>query len=105
MLKKALKFTVPPINEEIARDNLIADLMTGIRGYETVLNQGAAIIESNPITSISSCTKKTIENVKRKIRTDDLVISKAGKGNSIVNMTRNDTKVIKFLTSMRATIL
>jgi len=93
-LEKGLKFAVPPLKPDIALDNLVlADLTVGLEKQDNAVSvQCAKILKDYPIDEIPMNTRRTLNSIRRKVKDNDLCISKADKGNSIVQviMTRID---------------
>jgi len=71
----------------------------GLSNNEIASSQCAQIIKSYPIERASPKTSAVICSLRRKIRDNNLCVSKADKGNSIVIQDRsgNDNKVMTFI--------
>jgi hypothetical protein len=92
LLEKGLQYAVPPLNAKAARTNLMADLVVALEKETdvTIATKCAEIIRNDPIDEVPRTTSRTLRSIKEKIRTNDLIISKADKGNSVVIMSRTD---------------
>jgi len=97
------RFTVPPLNERFAKDNIVADLEIRLKGNH-LTNQCAEIIRNHPADVTDHSLRSTIRNRKTKVIEHDLIVTKADKGNSVVLLKRSDyiDKMNEFLTSVKA---
>jgi len=102
LLEKGLKYALPPSNTGSATDLLIADLTVALeREIHAPHTQILTIIKSNPVDQIPAQLTSVLKSTtsKRKIKYNNLFVSKADKGNSVVVMKRSDynTKVKVFI--------
>jgi hypothetical protein len=100
LLEKGLKFAVPPLHPDKARDYVMADLMVGLsRKSELAADQCAEVLKNHPIDEAPPNTKAIIKSLKRKVKDGDLIVTKADKGNSTVVMDRTayDEKIMTFI--------
>ena len=74
------RFTVPPLNERFAKDNIVADLEIRLKGNHFT-NQCAGILRNHPADVPDHFLRRTIKNLKTKIIEHDLIVTKADKGN------------------------
>ena len=106
LLEKGLKHALPSNNVQHAITHLVADLSMHVK-VEGIAEQCTEAIQSVPMEPIPESTKRVIKSIGRKIKSEDLVVSKADKGNTVVIMQRAeyDNKICDFLNGNKATLV
>lgn len=106
LLGKGLKHALPPHNVEKAITNLVADLSIHPK-VEVLAEQCTEAIQSTPIEPIPLPTKRAMKSISQKVKSNDLVVSKADKGNTVVIMNRDeyDRKINDFLNGNNANLV
>jgi len=102
LLEKGLKFAFPPSNSQSATDVLIADLTVALEKLnDPPYTQISAIIKENPTDRIPLQLSSAARSVKRKLKDNDLCVTRADKGNPVVVMKRTEykTKMKNFIDS------
>jgi len=104
LLEKGLKHALPPLSEDVAKTNILADLAIGVGLYSNTLSACANYVKSNPIMCATKKEHSIIQGLRKKIASNNGVVVKADKGNTVVLMERDtyDQKMMKFLESSGA---
>ena len=80
-----------PSNAQIIMDNLIADIMVGVHQNKgESLTECVAVIKEHPIDRIPEENASVIKPLKRKIKSNNLYLSKADEGNTVVVLDLSD---------------
>jgi len=105
-LCKGLKHGLRPLDQEQAFTNTIADLAVKIGPGKNPLKKCIEVICNTPIPTLDDSTRSLIKKVRRKIREEELIITKADKGNTIVIMKESnyEMKVLEVLEKCGATV-
>ena len=89
-LEKGLKHSIPPLRKEEAIQNLIVDVETQLCFKNELVSQCATLIQSTPVEEADHRTKTTVKGIKKKVTENELIVTKADKGQSIVIMAKSD---------------
>ena len=105
-MNKGLKFSFPPFTKEFEFDDLAADLEIRLGLGENSSSKCADFLQSKTIPTVSTSEGMVIKKFQKKIDAENLVISKADKGASIVVMNQPEyvNSVINVLESSAASV-
>jgi hypothetical protein len=98
-LCKGLKYGLRPFNREKALTNVVADLTMKISAGVNPQKKCAEVILNTPIPTLDDSTRYVIKGLKEKIGKEELILTKADKGNAMVIMKESvyDAKVAEVL--------
>lgn len=85
VLHKGLKQSFPPFDANDTHTNLVTDLRIRISPTSNVHNSIAETLHTTPIPTLDSSIEAKIRSMKRKIIDNEIVVTKADKGDVIVN--------------------
>lgn len=95
----------PPLSEKNVKEKLVADLaITRPPLPNGVINGIVDVIHTTSIPLIDRRQKDALKSIMKKVKEENIVVTKADKGNTVVLMDRSDytTKVNECLTSIGA---
>ena len=105
LLEKGVKHSLKPLHKTKTINSLIIDLETKISLNDTLVNDCATFLKELQVDSIDPGTHKIVWSISEKIKSNQLVIAKADKDQSIVIQNKIDynKKVDQYLSSSGAT--
>lgn len=106
LLKCGLKHSLPPLAENKIKDHVVADLIAAGPHYpDGASNRMAEILHHTNTPTADHKLRNTVKRLRHRIEEDDIIITKADKGNTVVVMNRVDylEKTDACLSSINAT--
>ena len=99
------EFSFPPPNNDKTFKNVVADLACNIEVGQPIHEKCAAVLLNASELCPTNNFRSTIASIKKRINDNDLVVSRADNGNTvmILQKTEYDNKVYKVLNSCGAT--
>ena len=105
LLKRGLKYSVPPLSEKGIIEQLDTDIAPSVfHRPEELIDQLSNTLHTTTIPVIRASQQTVINSLRSKISTNDLVLRRADKGFTIVLLDRTDynSKMDDCLTSINA---
>jgi hypothetical protein len=104
LLEKGLKHSLQPFNVDNALTNVVADLTVKIGPGVNIQKRCVETIRNTQIQCIDNNTRTVVKKLRKKIIEEEVIITKADKGNAIVLMERAsyEEKVMEVLRKMGA---
>ena len=85
LLPRCLRYTIPPLHEQRAKDTIIADLVSSCSKYPGEVNKNLSeIIHRHSIPTATKELQKTLRSLTKKINVNCTIITEADKDNTIV---------------------
>ena len=92
LLSKGLKFAILPANHNGTQKNVVADLSMATGMCDAAHQECVDILQNNLVTETDSKTYDSIRKLKTKLATNNLIATRADKGNIVVVVFRQEKK-------------